>query len=128
MAYLTHYEYERMGGTITDALVFDRYMSRASAIITRMTHGRILNESPVRSAVKNAAFDLVSVIHADALNGADGREIAAMSNDGMSVTYVHNASNAAAATAQRHSSIVRGYLDWETDANGVPLLYAGVDA
>jgi hypothetical protein len=128
MAYLTHYEYKNMGGTIADVLVFERYMSRADAIITRMTHGRILNESPVRSAVKNAAFDLVSVIYADTLNDADGREIASMSNDGMSVTYVQGASNPAAAMAQRYSGIVRQYLDWEVDANGTPLLYAGVDA
>lgn len=128
MAYLTFYDYKNMGGTITDVLVFERYMSRASAFITRMTHGRVLNESPVRDAVKNAAFDLVSVIYADAQNGADGREIASMSNDGMSVSYVSGASNAAAATAQRYSGIVRQYLDWETDANGTPLLYAGVDA
>ena len=128
MAYLTFYEYNRMGGTITDTLVFERYMSRAEAIINRMTHGRILTESPVRSAVKNAAFDLVSVIYADTLNGADGREVASMSNDGMSVTYVQGASNPAAAMAQRYSGIVRQYLDWEVDAKGTPLLYAGVDA
>jgi hypothetical protein len=122
MTYLTHYEYKNMGGTITDALVFERYMSRADAIITRMTHGRILSESPVRSAVKDAAFNLVSVIYADAQNGADGREIASMSNDGMNVSYV------SITTAQRYSSIVRQYLEWETDKNGTPLLYAGVDA
>ena len=57
MAYLSFYEYKNMGGTITDVLVFERYLSRTSAIITRMTHGRVLNESPVRPAVKNAAFD-----------------------------------------------------------------------
>lgn len=128
MAYLTHYEYKNMGGTIADVLVFERYMTRASAIISRMTHGRVLNESPVRAAVKNAAFDLVSVIHADAQNGADGREIASMSNDGMSVSYIPGATNAAAATAQRYAGIVRQYLEWETDGNGIPLLYAGVDA
>ena len=128
MAYLSFYEYKNMGGTITDVLVFERYLSRTSAIITRMTHGRVLNESPVRPAVKNAAFDLINVIHADTQNGADGREIASMTNDGMSVSYIPGASNAAAATAQRYGSIVRQYLDWETDANGTPLLYAGVDA
>lgn len=128
MAYLSHYEYKNLGGTIADVLVFERYLSRAAGLITRMTHGRVLNESPVRNAVKYAAFDLVNVIHADAQNGADGREIASMSNDGMSVTYVPGASNAAAAAAHRHGTIVRQYLEWEMDANGTPLLYAGVDA
>lgn len=128
MAYLTYYEYESMGGTISEEFVFDRCMSRASAIINRMTHGRVLNESPVRTAVKNAAFDLVCAVYGDTQNGADGREIASMSNDGMSVSYIPGASNAAAAIAQRYSSIVRQYLEWETTENGVPLLYAGVDA
>jgi hypothetical protein len=129
MAYLTFYEYKNMGGTaITDVLVFERYLARASALINRMTHGRIIDESPVRSAVKNAVFDIISVIHTDTLNGADGREVASMSNDGMSVTYVPGASNSAAATAMRYATIVRQYLEWETDANGTPLLYMGVDA
>lgn len=126
MAYLTYYEYKEMGGTIPDVLAFERYLTRAAGLITRMTHGRVLNEKPTRNAVKYAAFDLVNIIQNDVQNGADGREIASMSNDGMSITYASGASKAAAANEQRYCSVVRQYLAWETDANGTPLLYAGV--
>lgn len=44
--YLTFEEYKGMGGTV-DENAFRRSEMRASALITRMTHGRILNESPV---------------------------------------------------------------------------------
>ena len=125
MAYLTYDEYKDMGGSITDAAVFDRCMARAAATITRMTHDRVLNEYPVRPAVKYAAFDLVNTIHTDAQNGAEGREIASMSNDGVSVSFV---SGGTATAAQRHGSIVRQYLEWEVDVRGTPLLYVGVDA
>lgn len=125
MAYLTYDEYKGMGGSIADESAFDRCMCRAAATITRMTHGRILNEFPARAAARYAAFDLVNTIHADAQNGAEGREIASMSNDGVTVSFV---SDGTATAAQRHGSIVKQYLEWEFDANGTPLLYAGVDA
>ena len=125
MAYLTYDEYKDMGGSITDAAVFDRCMARAAATITRMTHGRVLNETPVRPAVKYAAFDVVNTFHTDAHNGAEGREIASMSNDGVSVSFV---SGSTATAAQRHGSIVRQYIEWEVDMRGTPLLYVGVDA
>lgn len=120
--YLSFDEYKDMGGIIGEG-AFKRCAMRADAMITRMTHGRILNESPVRECVKYAAFDLVSAIAADMQTGADGQDIASMSNDGMSVTFT-----AGSSTARRHAQIVRSYLDTQTDANGIPLLYAGVDA
>ena len=124
---LTYAEYKEMGGNI-DESNFNRHIARASATITRMTHGRILNESPVRDSVKYAAFDLVNAICVDAQAGADGREIAAMSNDGISVTFATGGQSGAISAAQRYAAIVRGYLESETDANGTMLLYAGVDA
>ena len=127
MAYLTFFEYKSMGGAIAEESAFMRHNARAYAIITRMTHGRILNESPVRDAVKYATFDLINAINTDVLGGSDGREIASASNDGVSVSYVSGGSNAAAAIAQRYSAIVRQYLEYETDKNGTLLLYAGVD-
>lgn len=125
MAYLTYEEYMSMGGSITDEAAFNRCIIRASATISRMTHDRVADESPVRPAVQYAAFDLVNAIHADSQNGSDGREIASMSNDGVSVTFVPSGT---ATAAQRHSTIVRSYLERETDRNGTLLLYAGVDA
>lgn len=120
--YLTFEEYKGMGGTV-DENAFKRGEMRASALITRMTHGRILNESPVRECVKYAAFDLVSAIVSDMQMGADGCDVASMSNDGVSITFA-----TATSSARRYAQIVRSYLDCQLDANGTPLLYAGVDA
>jgi hypothetical protein len=125
MAYLTFKEYTGMGGSITDAAAFNRCILRATATISRMTHNRVADETPVRPAVQYAAFDLVNAIYADGQNGAEGREIASMSNDGVSVSFVDGG---CATAAQRHSAIVRSYLEHETDRNGTLLLYAGVDA
>lgn len=119
--YLTFDEYKDMGGAIQES-AFKRHAARADALITRMTHGRILNESPVRECVKYAAFDLVSAIAADSQMGIDGYDIASMTNEGMSITFA-----GAATSARRYAQIVQSYLDAQFDANGTPLLYVGVD-
>lgn len=120
--------YAELGGAITDEMIYARISARAESIIHRITHGRILNESPVRENVQYAAFDMIEAIYADMQNGTDGREIESMSNDGVSVNYVSNGGTAAQERTNRYAGIARPYLDFETDANGTPLLYAGVDA
>lgn len=125
--YLTYDQYEELGGQ-TPEEQYPIYAARADAIITRMTHGRIRNETPVRPCVQYAAFALVEAMYGDAQQGADGREIASVSNDGVSITYASGGLAGASAQAQRYASIVRASLEWETDANGTFLLYAGVDA
>lgn len=126
--YLTYKDYLSMGGEIPDAALFDRYAARADAMLSRMTHGRIEGEAPVRPCVQYAALALIDAMHADAQSGAEGRELTSMSNDGVSVTYAGGSGTGAAQSAQRYTGIARQYLEWETDRNGTPLLYAGVDA
>ena len=126
--YLTHEDYLYMGGAIEDAALFERYAARADALLNRMTHGRIASETPVRSCVQYAVLAMVDAMYADAQNGAEGREIASMTNDGVSVTYATGTGSGAAQAVRRYAGIARQYLEWETDANGTPLLYAGVDA
>lgn len=125
MKYLTYGEYRNLGGTIAGEAAFERYALRADAVITRMTHGRVVDEKPVRNSIKYAAFDLINAIYNDEQNGVEGREVASMSNDGVSITF---ATGGSVMSSQRHVCIVRQYLEWELDANGTPLLYAGVDA
>ena len=74
-----------------------------------------------------AAFALAEAIHADVRQGADGREIACQQRRGM-VAYASGGLSGAAEQIQRYTSVARAYLEYETDANGVFLLYAGVDA
>lgn len=125
--YLTYDQYKDLGGQIPEA-AYEIYAARADAIITRMTHGRIRNEDPVRACVRYAAYALTEAIYDDVRQGADGRAITSVSNDGVSVSYASGSLPAAAEQMQRYTGIARLYLEFETDANGVYLLYAGVDA
>lgn len=126
MAYLSIEEFKAMGGAAEDANAFARHEMKARRLIDRLTHGRIQNETPVRDAVKMCMHDLIRAMAEDeALAGASGREVSAVSNDGISVSYA--AQNGAGA-AGRYTGIVRAWLDGERAENGVQLLYCGVDA
>lgn len=126
--YLSHDDYKSMGGTIEDAALYKRYAARADALLDRMTHGRVSDETPVRPCMQYAAFALIDAMHSDAQSGAEGREIASVSNDGVSVSFTAPASAASAGSAARYAGIARQYLEWETDSSGTLLLYAGVEA
>ena len=132
MPYLDQAEYLEMGGTITedDELRYQRLESRASHAIDRATHGRIKGEKPVRNAVKFCVYEMIERYASDeAMVGMSGREIASMSNDGVSVSYVSGASaSGGSASALRDTESIRAWLLDEVDGNGTPLLYAGVDA
>ena len=126
--YLTHEEWTRMGGDALDAHLFARMELKARKLIDRVTRGRIAHESPVREAVKYCAFDLIGAMVSDESTlGSSGREIASMSNDGVSVTYA-TATGASGSVSARYAQIARAWLSDETTACGTPLLYAGVDA
>lgn len=125
--YLTYEEYAGMGGGAPES-AFPRLEAKARAQLNRMTFGRIVGEEPVRENVKYCMFDLIGAIEAEeGLGGvAAGREIAAMSNDGVSVSFASSGSGGARASAAKYASIARGWLADETAACGIPLLYAGV--
>ena len=132
MPYLDQAEYLEMGGTIPedDELRYQRLESRASHAIDRATHGRIKAEKPVRNAVKFCVYEMIERYASDeAMAGMSGREIASMSNDGVSVSYVSGANaSGGSASALRDIDSIRAWLMDEVDGNGTPLLYAGVDA
>ena len=125
--YLTYADYTGMGGNVAET-AFPRLESKARAHLDRLTFGRLKNESPVRESVKYCMFDLVAAIESGESAGAmaAGREIASMSNDGVSISFA--ASGGARSDSARFASIVRGWLGGETTACGVPLLYAEVCA
>ena len=126
--YLTYDEYEEMGGGAQES-AFPRLEAKARARIDLMTFGRLSNEKSVRENVRFCMFDLINAINADESTGgiASGREIASMSNDGVSMSFVSggNAGGARAASS-RYAAIVREWLAGETAECGIPLLYAGV--
>ena len=124
MEYLTLGDFERYGGIKgLDSKVFERYEMKARRLIDRMTHNRLQGEKTVRKAVTMCMVELVGAMAAEEADGGAGsKEIASMSNDGVSVTYRQDGGN----SDHRRALIVRSWLDGETAANGVNLLYAGV--
>lgn len=126
--YLSYDEYADIGGT-ADKNSFVRMEVKARRIIDRATRNRLTAETPVRSCVKYCMYELIGAIASeDDLGGiAAGREIASMSNDGVSVSFVSGSGGAASAQA-RYTGIVRAWLEGESTASGIHLLYAGVDA
>ena len=129
MAYITINDYVDLSGCASEPDNFELLETRARQLIDRATHGRVRSESPVREPVKMAMSELISAIYADRLSDAEhgGREVSAVSNDGVSVSYV-SGSQKDSSRMTRYSAIIRMWLDPEVTASGVPLLYAGVDA
>lgn len=128
--YLTYNEYLGMGGSV-DENAFARLEAKARAHLDRITFGRLVNAEALPDSVKYCMFDLLNAASADESAGAiaAGREIAAMGNDGVSVTFASGATgNAAKTVSARYAAIVRTWLAHETDSHGIPLLYSGVDA
>jgi hypothetical protein len=128
--YLEYSEFEDMGGTVNED-AFPRFEAKARTQIDRATHGRLAKETPVRNSVKYCVFELISAIAAgESVGGiASGRAVASMSNDGVSVSFAQAGDDAGTRSDSiRYFAIIRTWLDGETDANGTPLLYAGVDA
>lgn len=125
--YLTYDEYAGMGGGAPES-AFPRLEARARAQLDRITFGRICGEDPVRENVKYCMFDLIGAIEAEDAMGslAAGREIASMSNDGVSVSFSSGGSGGARSAAARYTAIAHDWLATETTACGIPLLYAGV--
>ena len=125
--YLNYDEYAGMGGGAPES-AFPRLEAKARAELNRLTFGRIAGEDPARQNVKFCMYDLICAIEADegiAAMGA-GREVSAMSNDGVSVSFAASASGGARSAAARYAAIARNWLSEECTACGIPLLYAGV--
>lgn len=124
--YLKYDEYVGMGGGAPES-AYPRLEAKARAQLNRMTFGRVCGEEPVRENVKYCMFDLISTVEAEGGMGdmAAGREIASMSNDGVSISFVTGSGGAKSAAA-RYAAIARSWLANETTACGIPLLYAGV--
>ena len=117
----TYARYQQLGGELAEADLAPLEM-RASKVVDALTHGRARRESPPREAVERAVFALVAAMHAE--EGEEGREVASLVNDGVSVTYAAREGS----PAGRFARLAREYLSGETTADGVPLLYAGVEA
>ena len=124
--YLTYEEYAGMGGGL-DAAAFDRLAAKAEKAVDRATHGRLKGEVPVRNAVKNCVCELIEALRMEenARELGGGRELSAMSNDGLSLSFA--AQGDAGGGASQRMQILRDWLGDECSSGGVNLLYAGTD-
>ena len=118
--------YESHGGKLnmTDA-AFERCEFRARKIVDRLTQGRVKVMAEVPEAVQRLMVELVTLESTQGAEIAENQPVTSFSNDGYSETY------ADPLTVERVKEIEYGliqeYLAGETDDNGTPLLYLGVD-
>lgn len=123
---LTYDEYEDMGGKC-DEDTYPRMEAKAGAALNRLTLGRLKGMGEISDNAKYCMFEMIEAICAEENLAAmtAGREISAMSNDGVSMSFSASGSGARA-LSMRLAAIARMYLADETTADGIPLLYAGV--
>ena len=107
--YLTYQEYAGMDGGV-DAAAFARLDAKAEKLVDRATHGRLKGEEPVRDAVKSCVFELIGELCREetAREMDGGRELASMSNDGLSVSFATQ--SAAGGASSRQMQILRQWL------------------
>ena len=120
MAYLTFAEYTARGGTLTEA-AFNQISPRAAGHITRLTHGRVADETPVRANVSGLMFTLIGYL--SDMDGINRSGYKSFSNGSVSASYN---------TSQEQRAQIAAYaMDYLCDevvseTNDTPLLYAGV--
>lgn len=132
MSYLTLERFLALGGDEALSDSFGQLEARARQVIDRATHGRLADAASLPESVEMTALELIQCMAADQRADAadDGRSIASVTNDGLSIHYATGdpKQSAVAARQARYMDIVRAWLAGEISADGTQLLYCGVDA
>lgn len=123
--YIDFSTYADMGGTV-DETAFPRLEYLAEKKIDHYTQGRVKNMKKVPEAVKRCMVEIInSMGENDPTETASSASLSGFSNDGYSESY------AEPMTASSQESglygLILDYLSTETDDNGTPLLWLGVD-
>lgn len=118
--YLSYDKYREWGGTLEDA-AFSRFAFGAEQTIRRATFGRVDRMREVPESVKRLVFELTEIAEKAERENAN---VTAEKVGEWSKSYeVETEADRQAKT----NTLIRNYLMAETDDNGVPLLYLGVD-
>ena len=120
MAYLDYAAYTERGGTLTET-AFNLIAPRAAGHITRLTHGRVIDEDPVRDNVSGLMFTLIGYLSDTESIARSGYK--SFSNGSVSATYATTAEQRAQITAYAMDYLCDEVTD---DDYETPLLYAGV--
>lgn len=123
--YLTYAEYQSYGGTASET-DFNLLEFRARKRIDYLTASRVQNMETVPEAVK---LCMLSIMKIDSKSGAEAQAdnpvVTSFSTDGYSESY--GKAMSAEDAEKSMSASIRSMLWGETDDNGVPLLYRGLD-
>ena len=124
--YIDYKEFQKNGGSsgVTSA-AFARTEFRARKLVDKMTQGRVAQMESVPEAVKLLMVELIQLEEKQGAELMNNQPVASFSNDGYSETYADPMT--ADRVKELEAELIRQYLDGETDDNGTPLLYLGVD-
>lgn len=119
------YFQENGGKTGITSADFARMEFRARKLVDKQTQNRVSKMKETPEAVKLLMVELIMMEQTQGAAIMENQPVAAFSNDGYSETY------ADPLTAERvkelETELILQYLSGETDGNGTPLLYLGVD-
>lgn len=118
--------YRNNGGKadVTDA-AFPLFEFRSRKIVDRLTQNRVKNMQAVPEAVKRLMVELVTLESTQGAEVTVGKCVTSFSNDGYSETYADPLTGEQ--VKELECELVSEYLSGETDDEGTPLLYMGVD-
>lgn len=118
--------YKETGGKadMTDA-AFSRNEFRARKLVDKLTQGRVKNMTAVPEAVKRLMVELVTLENTQGAEVTVGKCVTSFSNDGYSETYADPLTGEQ--VKEIECDLVSEYLSEETDDEGTPLLYLGVE-
>lgn len=124
--YLDYETYVSMGGTV-DSAAFPRLEYMAEKRIDRYTQGRVKAMEAVPEAVQRCMVEVIGVMSkSDPTKTASTAPLSGFSNDGYSESYAEPMT--ADGLEANLYGLILDYLSTETDDNGTPLLWLGVDA
>ena len=118
--------YRQNGGRadVADA-AFPQFEFRARKIVDRLTQNRVKNMKAVPDAVKLLMVELVTLESTQGAELAERKSVTSFSNDGYSETYADPLTGEQ--VKELECNLVSEYLSGETDDEGTPLLWLGVD-
>ena len=118
--------YRNNGGKtdVTDS-AFPQFEFRARKIVDRLTQNRVKNMQAVPEAVKLLMVELVTLESTQGAEMTERKSVTSFSNDGYLETYADPLTGEQ--VKEIECELVSEYLSGETDDEGTPLLYLGVD-
>lgn len=124
--YIDYVFFQEHGGTTgLTCATFSRDEFRARKLVDRMTQGRVAKMKAVPEAVQLLMVELIQMEQTQGAALLENKAVTSFSNDGYSETYADPLT--ADRVKELETELILQYLSGETDDNGVPLLYLGVD-